>query len=165
VDADAISSSNLPESYMTELITFDVDDDGVDDIIATDRGSGNTRIWAFDNDTQPLWNYSITGDGTQNIANMMVSDLNIDGNYEIVFFGEEEQILTILNMSGSPLFKHSIPEPTGSVANENSGMDIADVNLDGINDIALALREGFAVMAQEVNSMARFNDSTAYNMT
>ncbi|HDK42557.1 MAG TPA: hypothetical protein ENG87_04205, partial [Candidatus Pacearchaeota archaeon] len=161
---DAIWQNTLPSRNIYELATTDLDDDGLeDDILAGDRGN---YVWAFDNNSNQLWNFTFSGDGLSSIYSMAIGDIDDDGNKEVVFSEIDTDIVYVLNKSGSLLWSYKIRKgDIGFFYGSSTAIDISDINNDGINDIAVASVNGYAHILQSVTCSANFNDSTSFNMT
>ena len=168
---DAIISSSVPYNNFFEINIFDFDNDGFrDDIVLGDDGGSLNHgiIWAFDNNSNYIWHYNVSYSlaSTDYIYNLLPMDIDNDGYEEIIFSSENEPIIWVLNKSGSLLWSYSpnLSAIGGWNVGKNSGLDISDVNKDGIKDIAVALFKGEFIL-QDVKCIARFNDSTNHNMT
>jgi len=152
---DEIWKVGQPADSIFEIATIDLDNDGyVDEIIAGDRGSsvGPGYIWAFNETGDYLWNFTLPSAGDDDSINsLVVEDINDDGNAEIIFGSGKFERVYVLNKSGYKLFEYTIG--LGGIGNwygSSPGIDVSDINNDGILDIACT---------------AAFNDSQSYNLT
>jgi len=131
------------------------------------NGEPYTYVRAYNNDSVSIWNYSVPGDGVlyNDLDTMTTGDLG-DG-LNIIFSDDDYETIHVLNSTGSLLWRYAIGK--GPISYRSTGSspatDIGDVNMDGINDIGVASEDGYAHILQSVRCIARFNDSTAYNMT
>jgi len=97
---------------------------------------------------------------------MEIGDLLDDGYDDVIFSETDFDNIFILNNSGSQMMIYNIGE--GDIQyylGISTGMDIGDINNDGVNDIAVSSYNGYVHILQYVSCVADFNDSTSYNMT
>ena len=171
--SDAILSNNIPIGSFGEIAAIDMDNDGwQDDFVVGDWGTinqGPGYIWAFDNDTTYLWNFTIPSSlaDEDSIWSISIRDVNDDGDDEIIFSSENDDTIWVLNKSGSLLWNYelNLGNIGGNDFGDSPAIDTSDINNDGISDIAVASRNGYAHILQSVTCIAEFNDSTSYNMT
>jgi len=163
---DSISKTNITVSDIYETQALDIDDDGfVDDYVVADQGPNTGMIWAFDNNSNQVWNYTVPSTNDNALWSMSIGDINDDGLEDIVFSDDEYNTLHVLNKSGSLLWIYvSATGDIGSNYGSSPASDISDINNDGIYDIAVASSDGNAYILQSVACIATFTDSS-YNMT
>jgi len=168
--SDAIWTTTDPIFAITEISVADLDNDGYeDDLVIGDIGTntlGPGYIFGFDNSSNQLWNFSIPTDTVSEdfIYSISVGDINNDGEKEIIASSENEDVIWILNRTGSLLWSYKIGLGNiGSSYGSSSGIDISDINNDGINDIAVASANGYAHILQDVTCTIKVNNGTSWN--
>jgi len=169
---DEIWRQQNPVGSIYEIVITDLDGDCyVDDIVAANGGHGSSLglgIMAIDNNSNLLWNYS-TGsnpDDQDRIFSLAVNDIDDDGEEEIIFSSEDFDDIVVLNLTGSILWKFETDYGDVGVTTASSpGIDVNDINLDGVKDIAFVSEHGYVHTLQSVTCVASFNDSTSYNMS
>ena len=76
----------IPVKRTNPPVTMDVDADGFNDVIMGDRGGTSGFIWAYDNNSNQLWNFSIPSSiaPQDHIFSLSVEDVNDDGYQEVI---------------------------------------------------------------------------------
>ncbi|MCK4649723.1 DUF2341 domain-containing protein [Candidatus Pacearchaeota archaeon] len=163
---DYIWKATEPGAEGRELAIMDLDNDGLeDDIVFADSG-GPLVIRGFDNSGNQLWSHAIFSNGFNPVQSMSVGDIDADGEREVIFSDTDYDILYVLNRTGGLLWEYEINlGDIGSVYGSSPATDVGDVNNDGISDIAVSSKNGYAHILQDVKCTAYFNDSNSYNMT
>jgi len=105
--------------------------------------------------------------GTEtNINSITLGDIDDDSIDEIIIGTGDQGSIVVLNNSGKLLFSYYInKDQVGIGYGKKPGMDVGDINNDGILDVAVLSRQGYIDIFQEASCSALFNDSTSYNMT
>ncbi|USN45872.1 MAG: right-handed parallel beta-helix repeat-containing protein [Candidatus Woesearchaeota archaeon] len=171
VNGGTIDSSAEPNGVIQEVSFADLDLDGVaDEIIVADSGNSATdaRIWAFDNGSTKLWNYTVSHIGDYDYMNALrVGDINDDGLPEIIFANENTtnfQHIYVLNSSGN--FSWLYFDNHGNFFtywDDSPTLHLADINRDGISDIVFSTVNAWLGVIQDVNCSANV-DGVNYPM-
>ncbi|RLI07478.1 hypothetical protein DRO24_02955 [Candidatus Bathyarchaeota archaeon] len=156
-----------------ELISTDLNGDGLEDEIVTPSsgasGWGPALLLGLDNNSNTLWNYTIikAGEGDDLINSLMTGDVNDDGIEEIIFGSNRFDKIFVIERNGSFVWSYGIGKgDIGNINGNHPGIDVSDINNDGIPDIAVASADGYLHILQSVTCTAKFNDSsTIYNLT
>jgi len=143
-----------------DFAVFDWDGDGCENefVVSYDE----TFLYSANMTTYThIWNVT----HLDNVEFVHVKDINNDGYTDVI--STDLTRIYFLNHSGRTLGGYNVTGPIGSYWSFGNGkmIDTSDVNLDGINDIAIASWDNHAYVIQEVSCVASFNDSTYYNMT
>ena len=131
-------------SYMSPPVLADLDADGIPEIIA----QMNDAVYAFDGDGSvlPGWPVSLPPTSMRNFA-PIVGDLDGNPGPEIVVLATApvlttgtEGVLHVYSAQGVELFTKSLPQLWSGLTPA-----IADIDLDGRNDLVLAMTGGTGV--------------------
>jgi hypothetical protein len=112
--SDAIWTDSFPGGGISDIYVLDLDEDGwEDDFVITDSGSyggNNAYIWAFDNDSNHIWNFSFTKavNGYNLMYSVYAGDIDDDGKIDIFSGDEDNMMFYALNLSGSLLFNYDV---------------------------------------------------------
>jgi len=117
----------------------DLDHDGKPELVI---GSYNGTLYALNGeDGSEAWTYTYSSSSYYYIgAPATIADLNNDGNCEIIFV--DMNIVGALSDSGHLIWQYTIPNYGTSFR----GAAIADVNGDGLPDVAFGTSEGHVVI-------------------
>ncbi len=163
---------SLSDTYMggeAEVMTIlDLDNDGYQDdfITAADgESSGNAMLFAFDNNSNELWNYTITSIGLNEFSFIANEDINFDGKNEVIVSDEFYDTIYIFNLSGSLLWDYTIG--LGDIGEKDGDGDIMfeDFNGDGLTDFAVTSSDGYIHVLQDVSCSLILDTGSSYNMT
>ncbi|MEK6918125.1 MAG: S8 family serine peptidase [Nanoarchaeota archaeon] len=142
-----------------EIVASDINNDGKKDIVL----GWNTEIRGIDNSGSPIWNFSKAKNETTSLSAKDISD---DIAEEIIA-GDENQIVYVLDKTtGNLRWLYNLNKGSiGSVNGKSEGIDVGDINQDGINDIVAASSQGYLHVFQDVSCKIAFNDSVSGDMT
>jgi hypothetical protein len=118
----------------TDIAVIDANNDGKDDIITTNRGSDTVTFMIQTNSFSFGWKETL--DNTP--AGLAVEDFDLDGHFDAVTTQPTGNILTVLTQkAGDLIYNNERTIPLGS-GFDPIGVDIGDVNNDGIKDLVIA---------------------------
>lgn len=128
----------------------DLNGDGKADLILSEGGSQNVRVYILENTTTGLnISFSIAqtlqlprtaGNNIRNIDRLLMQDLDNDGKAEIVATNTTDNVIDIFKntSSGSTISFNTTPLQKAIEEDANtSGLDIQDLNNDGFDEIIL----------------------------
>ena len=115
--------------WVMSLRAADVDADGDDDVVVSDRYENGRGIYWLEN---PSWDRKLIGGEGRHVMFLTVGDLNSDGAQDVVCATLEGDLLIFLKTDDG-WDESKMPLPFGLTAGK--GVEIADVNLDGRPDI------------------------------
>ncbi len=165
--ANAVCSSSLPGYLIYEIEVFDYDDDGYnDDFIIADMGvygASTVYLRMFDNTCTQLWSASFPGDasGVQALYNLVVSDINGDGEEEFSVTENDYDHIYVFNKTGTFMWKFKAAGDMSGTGTDGNSMAVEsnDSNLDGINELAFVAFPGYAYMFSGTPCKIWFNDT------
>lgn len=135
----------------------DLNEDGKAELIATQGGSSNNGVFVFKNESSGTGNFSFSrigsnsalpdftlpNDSEGNIRTarrVEINDLDLDGKPEIIISSSSGNILDIFqntSASGNVSFNTTPIQTTVTGLTISSGLDVKDLNNDGLPEIAL----------------------------
>ena len=146
-------------SYSTELADFDNDGD-LDVAVGNDRAPN--RIYFNDGNGSGSFESTIGfGSKKDSTIDVEVSDMNKDGNKDLILANRDGQQNYVYINDGNLNFVTKIP--FGSGKDNTRSVEIEDLNQDGINDIVTA-NIGQANVIYFGSSEGTFNDSVKYDL-
>ena len=153
-----LTNSELTIGFSTININCaDLNGDGKAELIATQGGSSNNGVFLFRNSSTGTGNFSFTrigsnsaipdftlpNDGNGNIRTtrrIEINDLDLDGKPEIIISSESGNIVDVfknISASGNVSFDTSPIQIVATGVTISSGLDVKDLNNDGLPEIAL----------------------------
>jgi hypothetical protein len=152
-------NNTQPIDNIYEIRFGDFDNDALrDDIAVLDNGNW---LFLFNDSGVQIWNASLPPDSSW--YSLIVEDLD-DDNYDDIAVGGDNKII-YFNYSGINHWNYSLGSDTSS-RYADGGIEVGDVNGDGVYDIAAANQDNYVYVLQEVKCRIQFNDSASkYDMT
>ncbi|MBA62458.1 MAG: hypothetical protein CMJ76_08835 [Planctomycetaceae bacterium] len=125
--------------WVMSLIKADINQDGINDILFTDRrGAGRGVKWlqnpgASKVQNQDAWNVHVLGGTNHEVMFMDYADFNADGIKDIAVATHQKEILLLQQNEQSGIWRDSmIPAPYDLL--KGKSVRIGDINLDGVMD-------------------------------
>lgn len=134
IDATSTHVPAAAELHALDAAFVDVDKDGDLDVILAVEGDVN-RLYINDGKARLTWRQGAFGRIAHDTEHVLSADFNRDGNADVMFIAEDDQIHQLFFGDGKGGFSDvSERLPARS---EGNGFAIGDVNGDGFADIAL----------------------------
>ncbi len=121
--------------------------------------TGQDVLYVLNASGSQSWNASVGADLTYSLA---VGDLDNDGKDDIVVGGLDSKVL-MFNNSGSNLWNYTTGGDIGS-GYADGGLEIADIDGDGQNDVIAASRDKFGYVLTTTNSTTTNGDLSNFTI-
>lgn len=143
----------------------DIDNDNDNDIIVGEIGSNYNRKLLLYKNTDGKGTYSkpITLDETSSILSIATSDIDNDGDIDIIYCNETSDIKYILNKNGKGDFESTPTTINTSFYYQGTQVLSSDINNDGFNDIIAYNPDGRLAWFKNTNGM--FNTENIIHKT
>jgi len=129
--------------WVMSVVMCDMDGDGDDDVLASDRKGANRGVHWFENpgarnDVHKRWTRHTIGGRDREVMFLKVGDLDADGLTDVVVAAKPDRILFLRrrDASGDTWTEHTISFPTNT--GNAKGVAVADFDCDGRNDIVFS---------------------------
>ncbi len=133
-DVTATHLPSDPEAHPLDVALIDVDRDGDLDAILALEGMPN-RLYLNDGTGKFTWKKGVFAEERHDTEHVRLADFDKDGHLDVVFVAEDDQNHEFYLGRGDGTFENATERlPARSEAN---GLDVGDVNKDGLPDIVV----------------------------
>lgn len=123
-----------PEAHALDVALLDVDSDGdLDALLALE--SDINRLYLNDGKGKFTWKKGVFGGGSHDTEHVRIADFNDDGVMDVIFVAEDDQYHEYYLGNGDASFQNVSDRMLGQ--SEGNGLDVGDVNGDGLPDILI----------------------------
>lgn len=123
-----------PDAHILEVAFADVDGDGDLDVIAALEGDEN-RLYLNDGTGRLTWKEGVFKAAKHDTEHVRVADFDGDGHIDVVFVAEDDQTHEYYLGNGDGTFR-DVSDRLITMS-EGNGLDVGDVNQDGLPDIVV----------------------------
>lgn len=144
---------NINLSQLDDYIVVDLDRDGDNDLIVSDRGA-NKVVWV--QNIGSSFTISTIASNVSKASKLAVGDIDLDGDFDILVSEEDESQTLYLKNNGSQSFTESVINDAVSLR-----LEIIDFDLDGDQDAVFVDQTG-NIKILENNGSGVFTKRTIY---
>lgn len=123
-----------PNAHILEVAFADVDGDGDLDVIAALEGDEN-RLYLNDGTGKLTWKKGVFKAAKHDTEHVRVADFDGDGHIDVIFVAEDDQTHEYYLGNGDGTFRDASDRLLAM--SEGNGLDVGDVNGDGLPDIVV----------------------------
>lgn len=133
-DVTATHVPQFPDAHILEVAFADVDGDGDLDVIAALEMDEN-RLYLNDGTGKLTWKKGVFKAAKHDTEHVRVADFDGDGHIDVIFVAEDDQTHEYYLGNGDGTFR-DVSDRLLAMS-EGNGLDVGDVNSDGLPDIVV----------------------------
>ncbi|MEK6480179.1 VCBS repeat-containing protein [Catalinimonas sp. 4WD22] len=133
-DVTATHVPHDPEAHALGVALSDVDKDGDLDVILALEMDAN-RLYLNDGNGKFSWQKGVFEEADHDTEHVRIADFDKDGHKDIIFVAEDDQVHEYYLGNGDGTFRNVSDRLLGK--SEGNGLDVGDVNGDGLPDIVV----------------------------